>query len=98
MPSSVPPGATGRWWLRMDDGTTVAPHHRLAEGKEIKVKIPLDYHIKLHTLKVLKGQSISDTVEAALARYFEATSEHEKRQVAEATRTAVSALDSGTTP
>lgn len=42
----------------------------LGEAKEIKVKIPLDFHIKLHTLKVLKGQSISDTVEMALAKYF----------------------------
>lgn len=42
----------------------------LEEAKEIKVKIPLDFHIKLHTLKVLKGQSISDTVEMALGRYF----------------------------
>ena len=43
----------------------------LRDEKEIKVKIPLDFHIKLHTLKVLKGQSISDTVELALVRYFE---------------------------
>ncbi len=43
---------------------------KLAEAKEIKVKIPLDYHVKLHTLKVLKGQSISDTVESALQKYF----------------------------
>jgi DNA-binding protein Fis len=42
-----------------------------AGAKEIKVKIPLDYHIKLHTLKVLKGQSISDTVERALEKYFQ---------------------------
>ena len=40
------------------------------EDKEIKVKIPLDYHIKLHTVKVVKGQNISDTVKAALAHYF----------------------------
>jgi DNA-binding protein Fis len=43
---------------------------RLQDEKEIKVKIPLEFHIKLHTLKVLKGQSISDTVEFALTRYF----------------------------
>lgn len=66
---------------------------RLSEGKEIKVKIPLDYHIKLHTLKVLKGQSISDTVEAALHQYFDTSPDNEKRQVADATRTALSALD-----
>lgn len=45
---------------------------RMESGKEIKVKIPVGYHIKLHTLKVLKGQSISDTVEIALAKYFQA--------------------------
>lgn len=44
---------------------------RMADGKEIKVKIPVGYHVKLHTLKVLKGQSISDTVELALHKYFQ---------------------------
>jgi hypothetical protein len=44
---------------------------KLDSGKEIKVKIPVGYHIKLHTLKVLRGQSISDTVEIALQKYFE---------------------------
>lgn len=39
--------------------------------KEIKVKIPVAYHVKLHTLKVLRGQEISSSVEAALDRYFE---------------------------
>ena len=43
---------------------------KLDSGKEIKVKIPVGYHIKLHTLKVLRGQSISDTVEIALQKYF----------------------------
>lgn len=47
-----------------------AGSERNAAGKEIKVKIPVGYHIKLHTLKVLKGQSISDTVEIALEKYF----------------------------
>jgi len=41
------------------------------EEKEIKVKIPVEYHVKLHTLKVLKGQNISSTVEHALTRYFD---------------------------
>ncbi|MHB8605946.1 MAG: hypothetical protein ACYDCK_11895 [Thermoplasmatota archaeon] len=45
------------------------------EAREIKVRIPLDYHIKLHTLKVLKGQSISDTVEIALRNYFQVYSD-----------------------
>jgi len=47
------------------------PIVKTENGKEIKVKIPVGYHIKLHTLKVLKGQSISDTVEIALEKYFQ---------------------------
>ena len=43
----------------------------LTEDKEIKVKIPLDYHIKLHTVKVVSGTAISETVKAALESYFE---------------------------
>lgn len=50
--------------------TEAVSQERLENGKEIKVKIPVGYHIKLHTLKVLKGQSISDTVELALQKYF----------------------------
>jgi hypothetical protein len=41
------------------------------EDKEIKVRIPLDYHIKLHTVKVVSGTAISDTVKVALEKYFE---------------------------
>jgi len=43
----------------------------LGEDKEIKVKIPLDYHVKLHTVKVVSGVAISETVKAALESYFE---------------------------
>ncbi len=43
----------------------------MTEDKEIKVKIPLDYHIKLHTVKVVSGVPISDTVKLALESYFE---------------------------
>jgi hypothetical protein len=41
------------------------------EEKEIKVRIPLDYHIRLHAVKVVRGQPISDTVRLALEHYFE---------------------------
>jgi hypothetical protein len=41
------------------------------EDKEIKVRIPLDYHIKLHTVKVVSGTAISDTVKEALENYFD---------------------------
>lgn len=43
----------------------------MTEDKEIKVRIPLDYHIKLHTVKVVSGVAISDTVKVALENYFE---------------------------
>lgn len=38
--------------------------------KEVKVKIPLTYHVKLHSMKVLTGKQISDTVTEALEAYF----------------------------
>ena len=38
--------------------------------KEMKVKVPLEYHIKLHGLKLLNNQSISKSVEQALRKYF----------------------------
>ena len=50
----------------------------MADDKEIKVRIPLDYHIKLHTVKVVSGVPISDTVKAALEGYFAEISQEEK--------------------
>ncbi len=43
----------------------------LDEDKELKVKIPVRQHLRLHSLKVLTGTNISDTVAAALEAYFE---------------------------
>lgn len=40
------------------------------ELKELKVKLPLRHHIKLHSLKLVKKEPISDTVLAALNDYF----------------------------
>lgn len=39
-------------------------------AKEVKVKIPVNYHIKLHSMKVLTGKPISDAVTEALEAYF----------------------------
>jgi len=39
--------------------------------REMKVKIPVQQHIWLHALKIRDGQQISETVERALAEYFE---------------------------
>jgi len=40
--------------------------------KEIKVRIPVAFHLKLHAFKVLKGKPISDTIVEALDAYFKA--------------------------
>lgn len=46
------------------------PVESASATREIKVKIPIEYHLRLHTLKVLRGQSISTTVERALSEHF----------------------------
>lgn len=38
--------------------------------KEIKVRIPVDFHWKLHTLKLTSGVHISEVVRHALNDYF----------------------------
>lgn len=40
-------------------------------AKEVKVKIPVSYHIKLHSMKVLTGKQISDAITEALQVYFQ---------------------------
>lgn len=39
--------------------------------KELRVKIRVEYHLKLHALKLLKGKRMSEAVEEALELYFE---------------------------
>ncbi|HUR69992.1 MAG TPA: hypothetical protein VM370_12165 [Candidatus Thermoplasmatota archaeon] len=41
-----------------------------SRAKEVKVKIPMSFHIRLHSMKVLTGKPISDTVTEALEAYF----------------------------
>ena len=41
-----------------------------ARAKEVKVKIPVSHHIKLHSMKVLTGKQISDAITEALDVYF----------------------------
>lgn len=43
----------------------------MEERKEVKVKIPTAYHVKLHSIKVLTGQQLSTTVTEALQTYFD---------------------------
>jgi hypothetical protein len=39
--------------------------------KELKVNIPVKYHLQLHSLKVMEGKQIHGVVQEALDRYFE---------------------------
>lgn len=39
--------------------------------KEIKVKIPIEQHLRLHTLKLTRGVTISEAVERALQRFLD---------------------------
>jgi len=39
-------------------------------AKEVKVKIPVSHHIRLHSMKVLTGKQISDAITEALDVYF----------------------------
>lgn len=39
--------------------------------KELRVKIGVEYHLKLHALKLLRGKRMSEAVEEALSFYFE---------------------------
>lgn len=47
------------------------------ELKEIKVKLPVRQHIKLHSIKLMMNQNISTTVEHALESYFELLKEEQ---------------------
>lgn len=48
------------------------PKQDPARAKEVKVKIPVSHHIKLHSMKVLTGKQISDAITEALDAYFAA--------------------------
>lgn len=42
-----------------------------ASMKELKVNIPVKYHLQLHSLKVMEGRQIHGVVQEALDKYFE---------------------------
>jgi hypothetical protein len=44
--------------------------NEFAQIKEIKLQLPLRTHVNLHSMKLLKNQSIRDSVVAALDRFF----------------------------
>ncbi len=43
----------------------------LDEPKTMKISLPARLHVKLHSLKILGGVTISETVEEAIVGYFE---------------------------
>lgn len=51
--------------------------------KELRVKIGVEYHLKLHALKLLRGKRMSEAVEEALAYYFERTRLEQEAAAAE---------------
>ncbi len=42
-----------------------------ATMKELKVNIPVRYHLQLHTLKVMEGRQIHGVIREALDNYFD---------------------------
>jgi hypothetical protein len=42
-----------------------------SDVKELRVKIDVSYHLKLHALKLLRNKKMSDAIEEALDYYFE---------------------------
>lgn len=56
----------------------------LKETKEVKMRIPIAHLIRLHGLKLLSGQNISETVTKALEHYFQEVDAHEAERVATA--------------
>lgn len=43
---------------------------KLAEAKELKVRIPAHQHLRLHAMRVMTGKQISQTMVEALDAYF----------------------------
>lgn len=48
----------------------IEPKKSESEIREMKVRIPSDYYMKLHSLKLLTGKQISTAVTEALEMYF----------------------------
>ena len=50
----------------------------MTEAREIKVKLPVSLHIKLHGIKITRHRSISQVVLEALEEYFKKMERGEK--------------------
>lgn len=60
----------------------IREHHStdLSGSRELRVKIGVDYHLKLHTLKILRNKSMSTAVQEALDQYFKHMTETETQR------------------
>lgn len=54
----------------MHQEPTLTPTELFEKLKEIKLQLPLRTHVSLHSIKLLKNQSIRDSVVVALDRFF----------------------------
>ena len=62
--------------------------------KDLRVKIGVEYHLKLHALKLLRGKRMGEAVEEALEHYFERVRvEHESGTLPEGARLSLVADD-----
>lgn len=48
--------------------------------RDLKVRIPLQYYVQLHTLKILKGKNMADSLCEALDVYFATSAVRELRE------------------
>jgi hypothetical protein len=55
--------------------------------KELKVNIPVRYHLQLHQLKVVEGRQMNAVVREALDLYFRRLAEAQQLQKSEAAQT-----------
>lgn len=53
-------------------------HSDLDVGRVLRVTLPVRQHIQLHKLRLLVGKNMSDVVEEALDRYFQAFNEAQR--------------------
>lgn len=55
----------------LPEGTAYRRPGGESDVKELRVKIDVSYHLKLHALKLLRNKKMSDAIEEALDYYFE---------------------------
>lgn len=65
--------------VRSREGSGADPDDK----KRLKVKIPVSQHIKLHSVRLLHDQTLSESVRRALDHYFDVLADEEEGVVRE---------------